>query len=97
MVCTASYSMHLVDNNILRAVMFAAFMARLFCSRARHENRRIASYVTVFATPLSDKKARQKTANVAARSIYIRSHFIALLAATEASGESSRETDGSDE
>ena len=34
---------------ILRAVMFADFMAMLFCSVARRENRRIASYVTVFA------------------------------------------------
>ena len=54
---------------ILRAVMFSAFMAMLSCSRARRENRRIARYVTVFATPLSDKRARQKTENVAARSI----------------------------
>jgi hypothetical protein len=74
------------EATILRAVMFAAFMARLFCSRARPGNRRIASYVTVFAklpllltplppsmevTPLSDKRARQKSANVAARSIHI--------------------------
>jgi|GEM_PF-3598100 len=58
-----------IAYSILRAVMFADFMARLFCSRARRENRRIASYVTVFATPLSDKIARQKAANVAARSI----------------------------
>jgi hypothetical protein len=29
--------------------MFADFMAMLFCSVARRENRRIASYVTVFA------------------------------------------------
>ncbi|WP_341327896.1 efflux transporter outer membrane subunit [Methylotuvimicrobium sp. KM2] len=52
--------------------MFADFMAMLFCSVARRENRRIASYVTVFATPLSDKRARQKAENVAARSIYAR-------------------------
>ena len=55
---------------ILRAVMFSAFMAMLFCSKARRENRRIACYVTVFAPPLADKRARQKTENVAARSIY---------------------------
>ena len=49
--------------------MFSAFMTMLFCSRARRENRRIASYVTVFATPLEDKRARQKTENVTVRSI----------------------------
>jgi hypothetical protein len=51
--------------NILRAVMFAEFMVESFYSRAR----RIAGYVTVSATPLSDKMADQKTANVTARSI----------------------------
>jgi hypothetical protein len=50
---------------ILRAVMFAEFMVESFYSRAR----RIAGYVTVSATPLSDKMADQKTANVTARSI----------------------------
>jgi hypothetical protein len=45
-------------------------MVESFYSRARRENRRIASYVTVFATPLSDKMAGQKTANVTVRSIY---------------------------
>ena len=69
---------------ILRAVMFSAFMSRLFSSRARRGNRGMASSVTAFAklpllltpltspsmeaTPLSDKRARQKSANVAARS-----------------------------
>jgi hypothetical protein len=45
--------------------MFAEFMVESFYSRAR----RIAGYVTVSATPLSDKMADQKTANVTARSI----------------------------
>jgi hypothetical protein len=53
------------QNTILRAVMFAEFMVESFYSRAR----RIAGYVTVSATPLSDKMADQKTANVTARSI----------------------------
>jgi hypothetical protein len=56
---------------ILRAVMFAEFMVESFYSRARRGNRRIAGYVTVSATPLSDKMADQKTANVTARSIYL--------------------------
>jgi hypothetical protein len=47
--------------------MFAEFMVESFYSRAR----RIAGYVTVSATPLSDKMADQKTANVTARSITI--------------------------
>jgi len=41
--------------------MFTEFMIELFYSGAKPENRRIASYVTVFATPLSDKMADQKT------------------------------------
>jgi hypothetical protein len=49
--------------------MFAEFMVESFYSRARRGNRRIAGYVTVSATPLSDKMADQKTANVTARSI----------------------------
>ncbi|PKM35114.1 MAG: hypothetical protein CVV06_18025 [Gammaproteobacteria bacterium HGW-Gammaproteobacteria-10] len=44
-------------------------MTMLFCSVARRENRRIASYVTVFATQLPDKRARKKAENVTARSI----------------------------
>jgi hypothetical protein len=50
--------------------MFAEFMVESFYSRARRGNRRIAGYVTVFATPLLDKMADQKVANVTARSIY---------------------------
>jgi len=46
---------------ILCAVMFTEFMIELFYSRAKRKNRRIASYVTVFAMPLSDKMADQKT------------------------------------
>ncbi len=46
---------------IIRAVMFAEFMIKSLYSRARRENRRIADYVTVFATPLSNKMADQKT------------------------------------
>lgn len=45
-------------RSILRAAMFTDFMAMLFCSVARRENRRIASYVAVFATQLPDKRAR---------------------------------------
>jgi hypothetical protein len=51
--------------------MFAEFMVESFYSRARRKNRRIAGYVTVFATPLLDKMTDQKAANVAARSISI--------------------------
>ncbi len=50
--------------------MFTEFMIELFYSRARCKNRRIASYVTVFATQLSDKMADQKTENVTVQSIY---------------------------
>jgi hypothetical protein len=61
-----------MDVVILRAVMFAEFMVESFYSRAR----RIAGYVTVSATPLSDKMADQKTANVTARSIVRNVHEI---------------------
>jgi len=50
--------------------MFTEFMIELFYSRARLKNMLIASYVTVFATQLSDKMADQKIVNVTARSIY---------------------------
>jgi hypothetical protein len=59
--------------------MFAEFMVESFYSRAR----RIAGYVTVSATPLSDKMADQKTANVTARSIFrcsrlLKRHYFSL-------------------
>jgi hypothetical protein len=69
--------------DILRAVTFAEFMVESLYSRARRENGRIASYVTVFATPLSDKMADQKTANVAVRSIcsaIVKSRYSVVLA-----------------
>ena len=34
---------------------------RVILFESKRKNRRIASYVTVFATPLSDKRADQKT------------------------------------
>jgi len=46
--------------------MFTEFMIELFYSRARRKKRRIAGYATVFATPLPDKMADQKTGNVTA-------------------------------
>jgi hypothetical protein len=58
---------------ILRAVMFAAFMAKLFCSIARRENRRIASYVTVFATAGYGTKERARKPQKCGRAKYI--HF----------------------
>jgi ATP-dependent RNA helicase RhlB len=65
--------------DILRAVMFAEFMVESFYSRAR----RIAGYVTVSATPLSDKMADQKTANVTARSILSSVRRVVLLIFTD--------------
>ena len=50
--------------------MFTEFMIELFYSGAKPENMRIASYVTVFATPLSDKMADQKT-ELWPRGVYI--------------------------
>jgi hypothetical protein len=44
-------------------------MVESFYSRARRGNRRIAGYVTVFATLLLNKMADQKTANMTAWSI----------------------------
>jgi hypothetical protein len=58
--------------------MFAEFMVELFYSRARRGNRRIADYLTVFATPLLEKIADQKTANMAALSILKRQGDIGL-------------------
>jgi|CXWL01.1.fsa_nt_gi hypothetical protein len=54
---------------ILRAVTVAEFMVESFYSRARQGNRRISGYVTVSATQPTDKRAEQKSAIVAARSI----------------------------
>jgi len=58
--------------------MFTEFMIELFYSRARRKNRHIAGYVTVFATPLSDKMAAQKTGNLTAQ--YIRQAMFFLPA-----------------
>ena len=49
--------------------MFTEFMIELFYSRARRKNKRIASYATVFATPLSDKMADHKAENMTAPSM----------------------------
>ena len=49
--------------------MFVGFMVQSYYSRARPGNRRIAGYVTVSETPLSDKMADQKAANVTMRTI----------------------------
>jgi hypothetical protein len=43
---------------ILRPVMFSGLIAESFYLRARRGNRLIVGYVTVSATPLSDKMAR---------------------------------------
>ena len=48
---------HFTGKNILRAVMFAAFMARLFCSIARHENRRIAKLCNCFRNAAVGQKS----------------------------------------
>jgi hypothetical protein len=65
-----------LNLSILRAVTVAEFMVESFYSRARRENRRIAGYVTVSTTQLSDKMAEQKSAIVAARSINCKIQYL---------------------
>ena len=64
---------------MLRAVTVAEFMVESFYSGARRGNRRIAGYVTVSATQLSDKRAEQKSAIVAEQSIILRVCFIVWI------------------
>jgi hypothetical protein len=49
--------------------MFAEFVVETFYSKARCGNWCIAGYETVFVTPLLDKTADQKTANMPTRRI----------------------------